>query len=257
MTLPTTDTGTAPARRTLYRIGATAALIASVVFRRNLGAEATLLSAQAPPVTAEDWFALLQSVPLLGLTFLGLFDVVNYLLVGVVYLALHAALRRVDRDWMAVAVALGLVGVAVYGATNQGFAMLALGEQYASAATAPRREALAAAGEALLAIQNPGVIHKGTGIYLSLLLVTLAGLVTSLVMLRSAAFGKLTAYLGTLAHLLVLGYFPTLILAPHLVWIPHTAAAVPLIVWQVLVARTLLRLARGIPARAVGEEGLV
>lgn len=55
--------------------------------------------------------------------------------------------------------------------------------------------------EALLAINDPGAIYQGTGIHTSLLLVTLAGLIISLVMLRSSIFGKITAYVGILANM--------------------------------------------------------
>ena len=73
----------------VYYVGAAAAVIAALVFRRNLSAEISLFAGQMPPTTAEDWFSLLQSAPLLGLTLLNLFDVVNAVLLGVIFLALH------------------------------------------------------------------------------------------------------------------------------------------------------------------------
>jgi len=72
--------------KSLYRVGGTAALIAGVIFRRNLGPEIWLISGHAPPVTVIDWFTLLQNNKLLGLSLLNLFDIVDYALVGLMFL---------------------------------------------------------------------------------------------------------------------------------------------------------------------------
>ncbi len=240
--------------KTLYRIGGIAALIAALVFRRNLGSEISLFSAQTLPSTASDWFTLFHDDKLLGLALLNLFDIVNYARVGLVFLALYAALRRVNESYMKIAVSLGFVGVAVYFASNQAFSMLSLSDQYAAATTDAQRAVFLAAGEALLAINNPGAVYQGTGIYLSLLLVTLAGLIISIVMLRSGLFSRATAYAGILAHMLVLGYYVTLIFAPTLTFVPHSAAAVPLVIWEILIARRLFQLARGVPKEAANEN---
>ena len=63
----------------LYKIGGVAALIAGVLFRRNLAAEIGLFSQRQAPEAVRDWFALLQSNRLLGLAYLNIFDIVNYL----------------------------------------------------------------------------------------------------------------------------------------------------------------------------------
>lgn len=64
----------------LYRVGGVAALTAGVLFRRNIAAEIGLFSNHPSPVTVGDWFALLQSNRLLGLSYLHIFDLVNYAL---------------------------------------------------------------------------------------------------------------------------------------------------------------------------------
>ncbi len=55
---------------------------------------------------------------------------------------------------------------------------------------------LLASGEALLAIHNPGAVFQGAGVNLGLLLVTVAGLIIAVVMLRSDVFGRATAIIG-------------------------------------------------------------
>jgi len=64
--------------KSLYRFGGVAALMAGVIFRRNLGPEISLFSVQKQPDTIIDWFTLLQNNRLLGLSYLNLFDMVDY-----------------------------------------------------------------------------------------------------------------------------------------------------------------------------------
>ena len=98
-----------------------------------------------------------------------------------------------------------------------------------------------AAGEALLA--------NGTGIYLSLLLVLLSGLLISIVMLRSTVFSKATAYTGLLANVFALGYFVALVFAPALVWLPPSISAPFRLIWYILIAVRLFKLASSGPDR--------
>jgi hypothetical protein len=236
----------------LYRIGGAAILIAVVIFRRNFGAEMMgfrgfgIFDVPAtPPSSAIDWFTLLQNNRFVGLALLDAVDIVNYALVGLMFLALYGALKRTDTGAVTVATAFGLAGMAVYFASNQAFAMLSLSDQYATATSDAQRSALLAAGQALLAIHNPGAIYQGLGIYVSLFLVGLAGLIASIVMLRSSIFGKTTAWMGIAANGFVLGYFITLAFAPALRALPHVISAPFRIVWYVLIARRLFQLGSG------------
>jgi hypothetical protein len=230
----------------LYFLAGVAALVAVVVFRRHFGAELMLLMdlgiiGMEPPTGAYDWFALLQDRPFLGLILLDLFDIVNYLLVGLIFLALYGALRRANQVAMTIAAACDLVGIAVHLASNQVFALLALSDQYAAADTNAMRTGFLAAGEALLAIHNPG------GVHLSLFLVALAGLIASVVMLRSRVFGRATATVGVVANSLVLTYYVALPLVPDVAFLFPSASAPFRLAWYVLIARRLFQLGRGGP----------
>jgi hypothetical protein len=194
-----------------------------------------------PPSSAFDWFVLLQDSQFLGLILLDLFDIVNYVLVGLIFLALYGALRRANKVATTVATASCLVGVAVYMASNQAFAMLALSDQYAVASTEAMRATFLAAGEALLAIHNPAGIHLG------LLLVALAGLIASVVMLQSRVFGKATAILGLVANSLVLTYYVALPLVPTIAFLFPAASAPFRLLWYILIAWRLFQLGRGSP----------
>jgi hypothetical protein len=222
------------------------------------------------PSSAVDWFTLLQDNRLLGLVLFDLVDLLNYALLGLILLALYAALRRTNRSAMAIATTMGLVGVAVHLASNQVISMLNLSHKYAAATTDAQRGALLAAGEALLAIHNPGAIHQGTGMYVGLFLVLLAGLIISLVMLRSRmpngagcpngayVFSKVTAWVGILANGLALGHFVALAFAPAIgptpvvFGLPMAISAPFRVTWYVLIAIRLFQLAWG---RSKEKEG--
>jgi len=237
--------------KSLYRVGGVVALIAGVLFRRNLAAEIELLGQQTPPVNVSNWFALLQSSRLLGLSYLNIFDLVNYALVGLMFLALYAVLRRANKSYMAIATTLGFVGIAVYFASNTAFSMLSLSDQYAAATTDAQRTMLVAAGQAMLAINrfsNPGA-HPGAGGYVSLLLIAVAGMITSVVMLRSAVFNRATAYVGILASAFDLAYCIAYVFVPAVdsdllavCFIP--AAGLLLMIWHILIGRRLYQLGR-------------
>ncbi|MBN2116692.1 MAG: DUF4386 family protein [Anaerolineales bacterium] len=239
-----------PEWKSLYRVGGAAALIAGVFFRRNLAAEIGLFSQQASPVTVSDWFALLQSNRLLGLASLNIFDVVNYALVGLMFLALYAALKQVNKSCMAIAATAALAGIAVFFASNTAFSLLALSNQYAATTTEAQRDVLLAAGQALLAIHRFGVgAQPGSGGYMSLLLIAVAGMIASVVMLRSNLFNRVTAYVGILASAFDLAYCVAYVFVSTgdsgmlaIYFIP--AAGFFLMIWHILVGWRLYRLGK-------------
>ncbi len=233
----------------LLLIGGVAALLAAIIFRRWLGAEYELLAnmglfrsgPRAPPGDVSDWFALLRTRRLVGFTLLNGFDLVNYALVGLIFLGLHAALSRYDKARMTLFLGFAFLGIAVYFASNQALPLLALSDQYASAAAA-QKSAILATGHALLAMNNPLVF--GSGVFWGFVFVTVAGLIASFVMLHSGLFGKWASVIGILANALGLGYFFTLAFAPSLTFIPLSASAPFLLVWYILIGLKLLALFR-------------
>jgi hypothetical protein len=236
--------------RGLYRAGGMAALIAAILFRRNFAAEIELLRMlgilrlgySTEPGTILEWFTLLQSHPFVGLVLLSLFDLVNYGLVGLIFIASCTVLRRGRESVMAIAATLGFAGVVTYFASNQAFTMLSLSRQFA-AATDPQRSLLLATGQAVLAVSH-GNGYEGEGLYLSFLLVSVAGLMISVVMLRGRIFGKGTAIFGVLANAFGLAYYPVLVAAPGFVALPISLSSVFLLIWYILVGLRLVRLGR-------------
>lgn len=236
----------------LYRIGAIAILIAVIFFRRYYGAELSAFDGfgmydmpEAEPVSALEWFQVLQDYPYVGLSWLGLRDLVNYVLVGLFFLALYAALREFSPSLTMIAIAGGLIGVGVYLATNQTFALWGLSQKFATATTEAQRTIYLAAGESLLAIHNPAGLSKlGAGPHIALFLVFTAGLLFSIVMLRSGAFNKTTAIIGLLTNITGLLFIPLLIFAPEFHWISPTVSAPFRLIWYLMCAFRLLKLAK-------------
>lgn len=230
--------------RILLLVGGVAALIAGILFRRNIAAEIGIFSHTAPPATINGWFELLQSNRLLGLIYLNIFDLINYSLVGLMFLALYTALKHVNKSLMLIATVFGLVGITVYFASNTAFSMLSLSNQYMAAITDIQKNLLLAAGQAMLA-----VIRFGTGGYISLFFIAAAGMIISIVMLKSYIFRRITAYVGVLATSLDLVYCIALIFLPSVsseilsvCFIP--AAGLFLMIWHIMVGWRLWKLGR-------------
>lgn len=243
--------------KALYIAGGAAAILAVLFFRRNTAVELVTFKGfgifdvpKTWPVSAVDWFALLQQNRIIGLILLGLIDLINYALVGLIFLALFGALHGSNKGVMAAAMILGFVGIVVFFVSNQAFALLTLSDRYAAAATEAERVTILAAGEARLAIDNPGALAQGMGSYLSLFLLLLSGLIISIVMLSSTVFGKAAAYCGILANGIALCFFVTLAFAPAIAWLPPSFSAPLRIIWYILIAIGLFRLA----ARMVPES---
>jgi hypothetical protein len=215
----------------LYRVGGAAALTIVVLFVIQI----IVLVASPPPSTVIGYFTLFHKNALLGLLDLDLLSIADYALMGLMFLALYVALRRASPSFMAIALTLGLVGIAAYFASNTAFNMLSLSNQYAAATTDAQRSLFLAAGQAMLAI------YQGTAFYVSYVLVSVAPLIISVVMLRSTLFGKVTAYVGIVANVIGLGFF-----VPAIGVFLSLISVVGLQIWYILIARRLFMLAQGV-----------
>jgi hypothetical protein len=120
-----------------------------------------------------------------------------------------------------------------------GIEMMHLSQQYAAATSDAQRTILLAAGETLRATFN------GTAFHLSYNLFSLVLLIVPFVMLRSNIFSKLTAYVGIAAAILNWGLY-----VPELGVTISAISVLPLAIWNILVARRLWQLARGLAVMA-------
>lgn len=181
----------------LYRLGGAAALITAIF----IPLQVVIFIAWPPPTTAQGYFTVFQSNPLIGLLNLDLLLVIDQILGVVILVALYVVLRRTSEAWMAVALALGLIVAASFITSNTAFNLLTLSNQYAAATTEAQRGIYLAAGEAMLAI------YTGTAFQVFYLLGAVVGTIIAVVMLRSDLFSKTTAYMGILANVISLGLY--------------------------------------------------
>jgi hypothetical protein len=233
-------------RNSLYRIGGAAALICGLMYFVSLGVYVPAYRVGPPPDTVLEWFTLFQSNPLTGLFFLGLADVVIMILWGPMSLALYAVLKQAHKNWSMIATTFVFVGMAVYLATNTAFSMLSLSHKYAAATTAAERSIVLAAGQAIIAVS------EGTGgQYIGMPLAWLAGLLLSVVMLRSKAFNKATAWAGILGLGLLLasmpfaGYTtagPATAVESAIIAVTYIGGGLLSLAWYILVGLRLLKL---------------
>jgi len=139
------------------------------------------------PDSIEGWYLLFQQSKVVGLFYLNALDILSIALLGVMFLALYAALKPVNGSLMKIAVYFGLLGVGEF--IVPWVAMLSimkLSEQYALAHTAEVGIRLLAAGETLGALgtatpQTAGFFFLAIGVF-----------TLSLVMLRGNQFNKIT-----------------------------------------------------------------
>lgn len=223
---------TAFAWKPLYKVGGLAALIV-VAF---IPIQIIIFLSWPPPSTVIGYFTLFHNNWFLGLLSLDLLYLVDNALLILIYLALYAVLRRADQAFMAVALTLGLVGVASYYASNTAFEMFSLSSQYAAATTEAQRSLIEASGQAML------TIYTGTAFDVYYVLNAVATLIISVVMLRSTLFGKGTAYVGVATGVLMV--------------VPSTAgiiglilslmSLVPAAIWYILIARRLFWLGQSV-----------
>ena len=216
----------------LYKIGGAAALLSLVFFPIQI----MVFLVNPPPDSVIGWFQLFQDNPLVGLLDLDLLLIVDQVLAILIFLALYAALRRAQESFMEISLALGLVSIVLFIASNPAFAMLSLSDQYAAATSDAQRAVFLAAGQAAL------ITWQGSAFQVSYLLGSIAAIILSAVMLRSRLFSKATAYLGILANVIALGLY-----VPVIGIYISIFSVVFLWVWYLLIACRLFQLGRAVP----------
>lgn len=226
--------------KNLYRIGGAGALIAAFL----LLLEIIVFAIWPQQTTAIDFFTLFQSNKIIGLLDFYLLEMIAYILFVPIFLSLYVVIRKSNESYMFLAVILAIVGISIFLSTNNSFSLLSLSNQYAAATTEAQKSILLAAGQTMIA--NTGQRAVG-GFNMGFLLVSIAGLIISAVMLKSAIFSKLTAYIGILAFAISLAdYFRVVFLSSSvaLTLIIAVTSGVLLIVWFILVGRRLLKLGK-------------
>jgi hypothetical protein len=220
----------------LYKVGAAAAVVVLALVPLQM----VVFIARPPPSRVVDWFALFHESRLMGLVDMDVLLIVNNVCIGLMFLAVCVALRRTRPALVAIAITLEVIAISTYFASNTAFQMLSLSDRYAVATSDSERLMLVAAGEAMVAT------WQGSAFAVSYVLGAVAFLVMSAVMLRSRVFSRTTAYVG-----LVFGALSLVPASAGRVGLAMSLASlVPMLLWIVLIAWTLFRLARAKPTAA-------
>lgn len=183
--------------------------------------------------STEAIFAQLQMDRFGALMSLDLPMLLGVLVMLLLWPGLFAALRPVNPAYALFALILGVFSVIVIVPGRPIMEMVALSNLHAAADSAAAQAQYLAAGEALL------THFGGTAWAVSLITMGVSSLTFSLLMLRSAAFGKVTAWLGVVVS--VTGLFFLIPVVGPLLSLIATFAGLP---WMGLLARDLIRLAR-------------
>lgn len=241
-TVAASDTGyLEPQWRGLVRVGAGSAVFVVLM----IPIQATVFILSPPPTSVEQYFALFQKNPFLGLLDLDLLLTLDYLVMIPLYLGLYALLRKVAQAWALLALVVGLFGLVLFVVSREAtLSMWLLSDQYAAASSTEDKAALLAAGQALLTLYNGGTFAT------SYLLGAASTLIFSFTMLRQRVFGRLPGVVGIVTGL-------TMLLPANAGEIGLTMSLLSLIptaVWLVLLARHMLRVSRRPGPGAHGER---
>jgi hypothetical protein len=240
----------------IYRIGAVAILVALLFFRRNLAAEMHISNGfgiwQIPaplPDNALAWFVLIRAQPLLAFILLDGIDVINAVLVVLLFIALFTAIKHITPKLAAVALTATMLGAFVYILANRAIPLSFLERRYHAA------RQLAAQTEILMRtdmiIASP---LRDIGMSIGLILILSAGLVFSIVPLKEKIFKRRVALAGIAANGLYLMNYVLIIFAPNLNWLLPTLSAPFRLIWYAMLSVALLKKAKDISTESQLEE---
>jgi hypothetical protein len=228
--------------RTLYRAGALAPLIALILYSSQF---IILIFGDPFPATVEGWFALAQRNKVLALWYLNALDIVSFALLGIMFLALYVALKRVRPSWVLIALYFGLLGAVVFVVPRAlMLSLLPLSDLHAAATTEAQRTLYLAAGETL------SLVGTATPQTLGFLFMAVAGLIISAVILRgrapssASAFGKAAGYVGIVGFVVALANYVGWLIAPSIAAVLMPIDGLLWLLWWLMISAGLFKLAK-------------
>jgi hypothetical protein len=226
----------------LFKIGGMAAIIAGLCFIVTMFLVFIL---GAEPITAEEYFEILNNNRIVGLLRLDFTSVIGVTLYYPMFISLYGILKRYNSAYAHLAVSLAFAGITLWLATHSALSMVYLSDNYAAALTEAQKSRLLAAGEAVIASD----MYKSTGALVSGILLEGSAVIFSFLMLRCGMFGKLTAYAGIAGNGLDLARIIFNIFLPGMANVVMTIAGPLMVIWIILLGRRLFLLGSKIPLR--------
>jgi hypothetical protein len=235
--------------KTIYRIGAIAGVFALLIFRRNLAAEMHISNGfgiwQIPaplPDNAYTWFALIRAQPLLAFILLDGVDIINAVLVVLLFFALFTAIKQHKPKLAAAALTATVIGAFVYILANRALPLNYLSRKYDAADIPIYQVDVLTCADVLLANAV-----RDSAMAFGLILILIAGLTISIVILKERTFKRGVAMVGIITNGLYLMNCILILFAPNLNWLLPTLSAPFRLVWYGMLAAALLKLAGSIP----------
>jgi hypothetical protein len=228
-----------PRYKTLYRLGAIASLLVGILIVCAVAAY-FILGYKGNTISVEALFTLLQTDRLGGLISLDISMLLVLPFNLLMFVALYAALRRVDESIALIALILALLAIGLVIVCRPLVELTLLSDKYAAATDAAEQMRLLAAGE-VLRTQLDGTAWAAQTIFYML-----AGLLNSALMLRARFFSRAAAWLGVFISVLGLGFFLPAGVGLLLLFV-NTIGGVP---WCLLLSRDLFKMAQAAPRLA-------
>ncbi|MBN1122665.1 MAG: DUF4386 family protein [Anaerolineae bacterium] len=223
--------------KTLYRIGGTAPLITLSFYLIEMFA--IIFGKEPFPTATEEWFLLFQQNRILGLLYINALDTLSIAILGLMFLALYVALRKVNEPVMTIAAFFALIGIPVFIVPRVVLlSAVSLSDQYAAATSETQRTALLAVGDMLTSL---GMATPQT---LGFFFIAIAGLLISIIMLRSDTFTKAAAYTGIAAGIFTIAGDAVGVIASSFANILMLVNMLLWLVWWIMISVGLFRLAK-------------
>jgi len=222
-----------PHWRELYKAAGIAAVISEIVI--ILGLVTYFIWPYSPGTESTETILLNLQINTLGtLISLDLFLFIGNLFSILLFLALYVSLRQVSESYALIALAVGLIAVGFLVPARPLIELYSLSGKYATATTEAAKSQYLAAGEVLLAS------FDGVGWFLNTLLGGFSLLASSILMLRSSTYSRVTAYVGIVSNVAVCSFFiPVIGFFLLFLSVPGYAT------WYFLLAKRFFQLGRG------------
>jgi hypothetical protein len=223
-----------PRWKDLYRIGGIASLLLAGLIA--FAVIAYFIWPYTPGfASTEDIFITLQTDRLGALFSLDVMMLVTAPVDIFLFIALYAALKRINESYALIALVLGLMSITLLIPTKPLSELIYLSEQYTMAATEAARSQYLAAGEALLTLAG------GTAWINFSLFSNISFLLSSMLMLQSKSFSKATAYIGIVNSIFALGIIIPVFVIQAICGLGATLVGT---LWFILLGRGFLRMGR-------------
>ncbi len=197
------------------------------------------------PKDAIGRFAMFHTSAFAGLYSLDLLNVCMSLVTLPFFLGIALAQREHKQASAILAFTVAVIGATVFASNNVALPMLSLSKEYFVATDDARRQAIMAAGEALL---SRGA-HGSPGAFPGFILSTLSSLLFAFLMLRTKVFSKPVAILGIAGSSIMIFYLIVVTFMPGLERIAMFVvmfSGLSSLAWMVLVSLRLIKIGRNL-----------